>query len=137
MTRLPGILIALCTAVAFACGIQDRIDDAQESAMEDAGDAGSDDDVCSMENAAKSCDEIDCIFAPTDVDCNLACMNIAAVCDANACDENCTGLESDAMLCMAACEGTKAMSCSNLTFGCYADNVTCDAVGECFNSNRG
>ncbi|MEM6993261.1 MAG: hypothetical protein AAF721_22300 [Myxococcota bacterium] len=130
---LASLLIPL--ALAVACNIQDKIDDATNPTGTSADDGMAMGGVCSMEQAAMSCDQTECVFMPADVDCAAACGNIATVCAANDCDEQCTGMESDAAMCMAACEGTKGLACSNLTFGCYADNGTCDAVGMCVDAN--
>lgn len=37
---------------------------------------------------------------------------------------------------VAACEGTKAMHCTNVTFGCHALQTACEEVGSCFADNR-
>ncbi|MBV1862167.1 MAG: hypothetical protein KUG77_27360, partial [Nannocystaceae bacterium] len=87
------------------------------------------------DQAILMCGQTECAFEPTEVDCAVACANIAAVCAANACDEQCTGVESDATLCGAACEGTKGLNCSNVVFGCYAANNSCEDVGSCAEAN--
>ncbi len=90
---------------------------------------------CAPDMAIVTCDAGDCAFDPTEVDCAAACANIAALCANNECDAQCSGLESDATLCSAACEGTKNLMCSNVVFGCYTSNSGCDDVGNCVDAN--
>ena len=90
---------------------------------------------CAPDQAVMTCDMTDCAFDPTTVDCAAACANIATLCAGNDCDAQCTGLESDMTLCMAGCEGTKSLACSNVVFGCYAMDSTCDGVGGCVDAN--
>ena len=90
---------------------------------------------CSPDMAILTCDAGDCAFDPAEVDCAAACANIAALCANNDCDAQCSGLESDAALCSAACEGTKNLMCSNVVFGCYTSNSSCDDVGSCVDAN--
>jgi hypothetical protein len=44
-------------------------------------------------------------------------------------------LNQDVTLCAAACEGTKTQNCTNVTFGCYATNTDCTAIGTCVAAN--
>lgn len=90
---------------------------------------------CAPDVAALSCDQTDCAFEITEIDCATACANVAALCADNDCDAQCSGLNQDVALCTAACEGTKNMSCSNVTFGCYTMDGTCDGVGTCVDAN--
>ena len=140
---LPTTLLCLSTALALgAC--DDESDDNSDptttaadggDAPADGGDGAPASGVCAADQAAMMSGTVECVFEPADVDCAAACANIAAVCADNACDENCTGLESDMTLCSAACEGTKGLACSNLTFGCYASNSACNDVGACVDAN--
>ena len=102
-------------------------------ATSDSGEAGT--GRCAMDQAVLMCGQTECAFEPTDVDCSAACANIAAVCAANACDEQCSGLESDAALCGVACEASKGLNCSNVVFGCYGSNDSCSDVGTCVQAN--
>ncbi|MCR9165766.1 MAG: hypothetical protein ACE37F_07790 [Nannocystaceae bacterium] len=100
------------------------------------GDSGSPDEGrCAPDMAIVTCDAGDCAFDPAEVDCAAACANIAALCASNECDAQCSGLESDASTCAAACEGTKNLMCSNVVFGCYTSNSGCDDVGACVDVN--
>lgn len=91
---------------------------------------------CAMDMAVLTCEQGDCAFEAAEVECAAACANIAAVCASDACGEECTGLESEATLCTAACEGSKNLLCSNVVFGCYATNSTCNDVGTCVETNK-
>ncbi|MBW2459908.1 MAG: hypothetical protein JRI68_35790 [Deltaproteobacteria bacterium] len=89
---------------------------------------------CASDVAATMCSG-DCAFDPTSIDCTTACANIASVCGAGGCTDQCTGMESDPTLCSAGCEGTKNMHCTNLVFGCYASSDDCNTVGNCVQDN--
>ena len=142
--RILSSLLLTCTLAAC-----DSEDDPSDEMMESSsGQApttdpsgsdptGADDQGrCAPDMAVLSCDAADCAFEVAEIDCATACANIAAVCDANACAEQCTGMESDPTLCGAACEGTKALMCSNVVFGCYATNNSCNDVGNCVEANK-
>lgn len=97
-----------------------------------SGDAGR----CAQDQAILSCDQADCAFEPADIDCAMACANVATLCASNDCDAQCMGMSDDPTLCGAACEASKGLNCSNVVFGCYAMDATCDGVGGCVDANR-
>ena len=116
---------------AFGCGNGGGGDDGGDS---DAGgdDGGGGVELC-MDNPAEACAG-ECAFEPpADVNCSNACANIDTVCGSG-CAGQCEGVQPGAT-CIAACEGTKALRCTNLVFGCYATNDTCNSVGNCVNNS--
>ncbi len=115
-------------AVAGACGG----DDDDKSGGHGGSGGGSATGACAPANAATACGS-NCAFDPATIDCAAACTNVAAVCAKGDCGAQCTGLNQDVGLCTTACEATKTLSCTNVTFGCYASSSDCTAVGSCVN----
>ena len=117
MNKALGLLMGLLL-VGYGCG-----DDSS------GGGGGSVSiDLCQTDPAGTCAGE--CAFEPpSSVDCTSACANVVTVCDSG-CAGQCEGL-GDPASCAAACEGTKAQRCTNLIFGCYDNNNTCDGVGNC------
>ena len=56
-----------------------------------------------------------------------------AVCEEPNCSDDCEGYKGNWQLCTVGCEGTKTLSCPNVTFGCYEANDQCEDVGNCVN----
>ncbi len=147
--RLLSCLLLSCALAACDSDDSDTGDDGMNGSGGQADATGSDptgdtnDDTagtpaegrCAPDMAILTCDAGECAFDPAEVDCAAACANIAALCANNDCDAQCSGLESDASLCSAACEGTKNLLCSNVVFGCYTSNSSCDDVGTCVDAN--
>lgn len=116
MKRTFSVMVCSLALFAWGCGSS-------------GGGGGSVPDVCQNDPGGTCSGE--CAFEPpSDVDCSAACANIAAICNSG-CTDQCTGLNQDQGLCGTACEATKNLRCSNLVFGCYADNNTCNSVGSC------
>jgi hypothetical protein len=123
MKKTLGILM-VALAAAYGCG-------------SDGGGAGNGGTggtptggLCDQATAVNPCTGQCAFEPPSDINCTTACQNIATVC-ASGCTDQCTGLESDPTRCGAACEGVKGLQCTNLVFGCYGENNTCDGVGNC------
>lgn len=117
MTKTLGLLAAL-TIAAYGCG---------SDSTTTTPPSGS--DLCQTDPTG-ACSG-DCAFEPpSSIDCASACANVAAVCESG-CAGQCEGITLDPTLCGAACEGTKAQRCTNLVFGCYDNNNTCESVGNC------
>jgi hypothetical protein len=148
MNRFKFLKVLLIPAFVFplvfgVSGCDDAEDDDNGTAGDGDGDGNGDGDgdgdgdaqgECGAAFAGMACDP-DCSFDPTGIDCNAACTNVATVCANNECDEQCTGVNQDVAQCTIACEATKGMYCSNVVFGCYAQNDECTAVGTCVNAN--
>lgn len=121
------VLLAGLCFVAFGC-------DGDGGGDNGGGGGGGSVGHCAAAMAAEACDG-DCAFDPAAVDCTAACDHVATICAEGACDVQCQGMESDPMLCNAACMGTRGMHCTNLAFGCYATSADCAAVGACVEAN--
>lgn len=76
------------------------------------------------------CSTTTCSFDPAEVDCNVACSRVIAVCD-GACGEPFCDSVITMELCVAACDLEKTFSCGNATFGCYTFNDSCDSIAMC------
>ncbi len=100
------------------------------SADETGGVAG----ACAEQNATVICDP-SCDFNPDAIDCELACQHIATQCLNPDCTgaEHCIELAQEVGLCMVACGITKNLSCTNVVFGCWAEqgHESCGEVGDC------
>ena len=135
---LALLLGSMALAAAAAVGCDDGGDDDDDSSSSSPSTSTSTSSGgtghCAADVAATTC-STDCAFDPATIDCTTACANVATACGAGGCTDQCTGMESDPQLCSAACEGTKAMHCSNVVFGCYAQSDDCDTVGNCVNDN--
>ncbi len=92
--------------------------------------------LCDPDSATNACTGQCAFEPPSDINCTTACQNVAAIC-ADGCADGCSGLESDPALCGAACEGTRNLQCTNLVFGCFSQNDTCDGVGTCVADGAG
>ncbi len=92
--------------------------------------------LCAEDTAIDPCTGQCAYEPPTSINCTTACQNIATVC-ASGCADGCSGLESDPTLCNAACTGTRNLQCTNLVFGCFSENDTCDGVGNCVANEGG
>lgn len=101
---------------------------------EDSDDSVDADGYCKQEVAGMPCGD-DCMFDPAEIDCQKACENINEVCKDPACADDCQNLQQNAALCKVGCDGTKTLSCTNLTFGCYASSTDCVKVGNCINDH--
>jgi hypothetical protein len=81
----------------------------------------------------------DCAFDPTTLDCMAACQNVADQCATTECSasDSCVGQNQDVALCVAACEGSKALTCPNIVLGCWATAgaMNCEDVGVCVQDN--
>ncbi len=131
MKKTLRILVVLAVA-AYGCGSSDGSGGSGGSAGSggSGGSGGSVSiDLCQTDPIGTCSGE--CAFEPpSGIDCASACQNIADVC-ASGCAGQCEGITLDPTLCAAACEGTKDKRCTNLVFGCYDQNNTCDGVGNC------
>jgi hypothetical protein len=121
MKKAIGLLAALSIG-AFGCG---------GSSSDNSGTGGTLNvsDLCQTDPTGACAGE--CAFEPpSELDCMNACASIAALCESG-CMGECEGINLDPTLCAAACEGAKGQRCTNLVFGCYDENDTCESVSNC------
>ena len=145
MRQVRWFLLVSCmlsTTALVACGDDD--DEDEEGSSNGGGNGGGDNGggdngggtaggagYCSQSGATAMCDgTTNCAFDPATVDCTAACNNIQALCDSGCAGEDAACEGFDVSACVPGCEGTKALACTNLTFGCYAMSSDCDTVGN-------
>jgi len=110
--------------LALACASSGDGGGEMGSGFEGCGDVASN---CVM---TTSCSTVSCPFDPSEIDCELACETILAVCDGGCASATCAGFV-DMELCVQACGLEADFSCGNATFGCYTLNDTCESVAGC------
>ena len=118
---IPSLFASVCLACAVGC-----------APGEDGG-GGSDDEggFCAESAEVVICEgKTNCAFDPADIDCLVACTNLQTIC-AQPCDAEPGCTDFDINNCQTGCNFAKDQACPNVTFGCEAENDTCDGHRSC------
>ncbi len=123
-----------CAISILACLVAPGCGDGDGGSTDGAGSSGGAGGYCPEGGPVVMCmGDSNCAFDPAAIDCNVACSNLGTICAASCPSApGCTDYTMDG--CLTGCNFAKNQACPNVTFGCEAMSMTCDALDTCVKS---